>query len=548
MKHCSKCGKEISANEKYCKKCSDQISKIKDHKTDKKEYSIRLSEKTVFIAIGIIILLIFSFLVYPSIVNTWKSSSKDTTQEPSFKSYCGNKACERGEDSSSCCIDCGCPEGYSCDGTKCKKMASCGNRIKEEGETSENCCIDAGCPTGETCQNNVCVLLKPEISATFRQTTDDFYSVTFLKAKGDDIGQITLSNNGNDDANNVKIVLSSPNGYFSDKTINFGTIYKRGSDIKSVDLNFLDKALDVTTDEDITIKAEIIFYNSANKRYTSEESFRMHIAGRNYMTWGVPGMIASWVSPTQPTIREFASKATAGLPAGMEDSNPTVQKMAARWLFESMRAYGIRYVNDAHSSADYIQFPVETLRNKAGDCDDNAVLYASLLESIGLESFLVLVPGHIFSGYITSTGKAVPIETTASNFDSALSSGEYQYNKYADSKNLIYPTREWRSYPQVNLPEKSSLNMPSITKQIGDCKLRITLSQGFIAKMPVIFTNSGNAPGAGCAAMNVYDNNQQKIDDDLSCWTVNPGESKQFDYIVDISLADVWEGYYCYGY
>ena len=90
--------------------------------------------------------------------------------------------------------------------------------------------------------------------------------------------------------------------------------------------------------------------------------------------------------------------------------------------------------------------------------------------------------------------------------------------------------------------------MPSITKQVEECQLKLTLSQGWIAKMPVVFTNSGNAPGAGCAAMEVYNNDRQKIDDDLSCWTIVPGETKQFDYTVDISFGDVLSGYYCYGY
>jgi len=460
---------------------------------------------------------------------------------------CGNNICETGEDSSNCCLDCGCPKGYSCDGTKCKKLAECGNGILEEGETSENCCLDAGCPSGKTCQDNVCIVLKPEISASFTQTTES-YSVTYLKAKGSGVGQITLINTGNDNAYNVKVVLSSPNGYFSAKTINFGDVYKNSQAKRTVDLTFLDRVLDVTTDEDITIKAFISFVNSANKQYTSEESFNMHVAGRNYMTWSKPEMIASWVTPTQPSVREFAARATAGLPAGMATSSPIIQKMAARWLFETMRAYGIKYVNDAHSSADYVQFPYETLKNKAGDCDDNAVLYAALLESIGMKSFLMLVPGHIFSGYIDSEGYAVPIETTASDFDSALLSGAYQYNKHKDSGTIIYPTSEWVNYPQVNLPEKIELKMPYITKQKGDCITGWNFQLGFYAKIPVKFTNSGDAPGAGCAAMGAYDKQGNLLDQDLSCWTINPGETKSFDYIADISMSNWLEGYYCFAY
>lgn len=511
----------------------------------------KIMHRKVILIIFILVVLLFSGCVqtqtqpYDSQTGSRQQSSYPAGLPSTSK--CGNGLCETGEDSSNCCLDCGCPSGYTCDMNSCKKLAECGNGILEEGENSENCCLDAGCPTGETCQNNVCIVLKPEISASFWQTTES-YSVTYLKAKGSGVGDIILNNKGNDDALDVKVVLSSPNGFFADKTINFGIVHKNAGVKKTADLTFLEKVLDVTTDEDITIKAIITCSNSANKQHASEESFNMRVAGRNYMTWSKPAMVASWVTPTQPIVREFASKATAGLPAGMSSSSTVVQKMAARWLFESMRSYGIKYVNDAHSTADYVQFPYETLKNKAGDCDDHAIFYASLLESIGMKAFLMLVPGHIFSGYIDSDGYAVPIETTASNFDYALISGDNQYNEYKDSGTLIYPTEEWVNYPQVNLPEKVELEMPYITKQKGGCTTSWNFQLGFYATIPVEFTNSGDAPGAGCAAMGAYDKQGNLLDEDLSCWTINPGETETFNYIADISMSDWLSGYYCNAY
>jgi len=47
------------------------------------------------------------------------------------------------------------------------------------------------------------------------------------------------------------------------------------------------------------------------------------------------------------------------------------------------------YFSDPRASADYVQFPHETLKLKGGDCDDLSVLYSSLLESIGIETALV---------------------------------------------------------------------------------------------------------------------------------------------------------------
>ncbi len=39
--------------------------------------------------------------------------------------------------------------------------SKCGNGICEEGETQDTCCIDCGCPEGYTCVNNKCESSEP---------------------------------------------------------------------------------------------------------------------------------------------------------------------------------------------------------------------------------------------------------------------------------------------------------------------------------------------------------------------------------------------------
>lgn len=68
-------------------------------------------------------------------------------------------------------------------------------------------------------------------------------------------------------------------------------------------------------------------------------------------------------------------------------------------LFNSLNAAGITYVSDPRniqSGNDYVQLPGETLKKKAGDCDDLTALYASLLEGIGISTAIATVPGHVF--------------------------------------------------------------------------------------------------------------------------------------------------------
>lgn len=76
----------------------------------------------------------------------------------------------------------------------------------------------------------------------------------------------------------------------------------------------------------------------------------------------------------------------------------------------------IRYVRDIRG-VETLQIPEKTLEFGSGDCDDKAILLASLLESIGHRTRFVAVgfsPNSYAHVYIESqlAGKWIPLETT----------------------------------------------------------------------------------------------------------------------------------------
>lgn len=72
----------------------------------------------------------------------------------------------------------------------------------------------------------------------------------------------------------------------------------------------------------------------------------------------------------------------------------------------------IAYVNDP--AGEYFQPPVRTLEVGAGDCDDQSILLAAMLGSIGFEPILVILPEHVYVE-LQVGGKQVPMDPTASN-------------------------------------------------------------------------------------------------------------------------------------
>ncbi len=134
--------------------------------------------------------------------------------------------------------------------------------------------------------------------------------------------------------------------------------------------------------------------------------------------------------------------------------------------------------------------------------------------------------------------------------------GESKFNENPLNRTIIFPSEEWGEFSPVTLPEKFQyepntpyhsivIPMSFITKQFDACGIGFNLEMGFYLNKPVKFLNSGEAPGAGCASLETYNADEIKIGEDLSCWTVSPGEVRKVSYVVDISFSDLFKGYSC---
>lgn len=91
---------------------------------------------------------------------------------------------------------------------------------------------------------------------------------------------------------------------------------------------------------------------------------------------------------------------------------------------------GVEYQSDDiyMGHEEYWKFPLETLYDGGGDCEDTAILCATLLRALGFESGMLILPGHMAcivavdapdgSGYVNVDGKRFYYcETTSTGFD-----------------------------------------------------------------------------------------------------------------------------------
>lgn len=268
----------------------------------------------------------------------------------------------------------------------------------------------------------------------------------------------------------------------------------------------LDNNTVFAVEENTPTQAEIVVeYGVAGGRMSARRVAPLLVYGRRAIDWTSDPPIAAFVTPQEDAVRAFARSALVstemrgaeapettpgeegklpGLPEGL------TQAIA---IFQAMSNGELKYVKDpvipARSGAlDTVQFARETLTLRSGDCDDLSVLYASLLESIGVETAFLLVPGHVLVGVgagvlpdaldrvtldssrvLVHEGKTwIPVEATAlgKTFREAWAAGASTVKRAAGRKGAegltVVETRPaWAQYPPAALPRAAGLHIPN---------------------------------------------------------------------------------------
>jgi hypothetical protein len=183
----------------------------------------------------------------------------------------------------------------------------------------------------------------------------------------------------------------------------------RGGEPAQIELYalFTDEILAVTEATKVSYKLSYE-YTLKGKRETGEYTESMRVYDRNAITWDDSRRVAAFVTARDPAVLQF-SKNVMSWTKGKASPALNANLCTAMALHEALRLSGMTYVVDpktpfatfsaSSGAVDFLQFPRHTLIYKAGDCDDLSILYAALLESVGIETAFVTIPGHIFVAF-----------------------------------------------------------------------------------------------------------------------------------------------------
>lgn len=261
-----------------------------------------------------------------------------------------------------------------------------------------------------------------------------------------------------------------------------------------------ESVLNVTEATKVTSEV-LLEYKIDGNWYSDTRSESVRVYDRNAMIWDDNRKAAAFVTAKDPAILGI-SKFVSGIVRS--NANPAVNLniQKAMGVHGALGLYGINYEIDPQSAyeqfsrnpeqIDYLQFPRQTMEYRAGDCDDLSILYAAMLESIGVETAFITIPGHIFVAFSTEMSAKdaasqlleardlivrddrvwIPLEVTERDGDflRAWQVGAQQWRQYsAEGKAGFYPVREaWALYEPVESPGiEIQLEAPAESEVIG---------------------------------------------------------------------------------
>jgi hypothetical protein len=174
-------------------------------------------------------------------------------------------------------------------------------------------------------------------------------------------------------------------------------------------------------------------YRLNGRKTVATAGFPLRVHGRNAITWNDDRKVATFMDPEAPGILSFAKP----LAVMVREGEPRAVDLNLRMgmgIFEGLGALGLGYVIDPNTpsfaessrneaAVDFVQYAVQTLAWKGGDCDDLTTLFCSLLEAVGIESAFVTVPGHIYAALPLSIS-AAEARRTLSTLDDFIERGD----------------------------------------------------------------------------------------------------------------------------
>lgn len=326
---------------------------------------------------------------------------------------------------------------------------------------------------------------------------ENVFSNSYKLYERDGIGLIKVTNNTDKKMEKIRVSFLLKNFMDFSTENKIAKLMPGESEELPLKAVFNNSILTMTEDSAVQALIEASYFDGGQKM-TYSHNATVNIYDKHRLSWDERGRFAAFVTPKDPPVLNLARSVVS------EYNDTKDEAQLASAFFNALGLYGLTYIQDPSNpyqvssgnaqTVDYIQFPRETLERKSGDCDDLVATYSSGLESMGINTRVLEVPGHMLmmfdtripadadgytmnNLYVIHEGTLwVPVEATlvGSAFLKAWEKGSETYYKYKDKGLTILDVHSaWETFKPASLPDSdwkaSGLNRAAIEKKFpGD--------------------------------------------------------------------------------
>jgi hypothetical protein len=233
---------------------------------------------------------------------------------------------------------------------------------------------------------------------------------TFL----DDFVIVTVTN-GN--TSSAKIVVASEVGDYTGKASDTVTVAAGATEEIRQNPRLTTSAIDgLNSQHQADLHVVVSYLDAGQPRTVLDQTSPTLITSRRDFPWTIKGftqqedwnLVVAMMTPTDPGVEALIRAAANYDPSGVmtsgytdqnDDSGSVWQRMSNVWQAET-NDYSLTYVGTTDSfasgSSQRIRLPGEVLDQASGNCIELTLLYASTAEALGLQSEIIMIPGHAY--------------------------------------------------------------------------------------------------------------------------------------------------------
>src|SRR5664280_838271 len=215
----------------------------------------------------------------------------------------------------------------------------------------------------------------------------------------------------------VKIVVTSEITGYTDRASDTITIEAGATEEIRQSPRLTTTAIDgLNSQHQADLHVVVSYLESGQPRTVLDQTSPTLITSRRDFPWSIKGftqqqswqLVVAMITPTDPSVNALIRAAanydpnkimTSGYDSAQDSDGTVWQRLSDIWQAET-NDYNLTYISTpitfASGQSQRIRLPGEVLDQSSGNCIELTLLYVSVAEAMGLQSAIIMIPGHAY--------------------------------------------------------------------------------------------------------------------------------------------------------